>query len=537
MLVPDPAVFLVQAVARALAGDRKVLLAGDDFDVLQQLAVEPVAELVVVSALVDPDTPAGETATGAPLRMRADWRERPSSKDLVVDLTGEAPTDEVSRVLKKAGILVAATRTDAVAALPHALELKSSVADALVVGEGAGLSYAADGEPGPSVWLAGKTEPLLPGLVCALPAGTVERGAELAVRVEELERALEDAARGHDEALGKATAEAEQRLGEARAAADSARAELAELEQSYQAVRDELAERRVNDQRVERVRERFEAAREKMAAENAELRARLREVDAPAADHEALAADARASREAFGVVAREIVSLVKRLGWPAVPAPPGAGGLDAWVATVRQAVASGAAERGGLEARVGQLEKDLAKALRRARELKAAKQAAKAKPPATIQIATQVTDADLRKRVEALEAALSAEQALRLAEHDAIERLRHAAEGTAKAHSTLAGEVDGLRREAARAALAEAAARDEVERLRAGAAMQQAYTTEVTAMLQAHADMQSMLTEQLQQAVTARDEAESRRRLSDENLRLLKAELERTAGAGEAARA
>ncbi len=59
----ESANLLVSAVARSLADGARVLLVGDDFELLQHMAVAPRKELVVHSATDDPDAPAGKAMT------------------------------------------------------------------------------------------------------------------------------------------------------------------------------------------------------------------------------------------------------------------------------------------------------------------------------------------------------------------------------------------------------------------------------------------------------------------------------------------
>ena len=87
-----------------LATGKRVLLAESDFDRLQALAITALKELSVYDADADNDAPTMETPTGAPLKLRSDWKERPRSKDLIIDLPGKMPVAEIERILKKAGL-------------------------------------------------------------------------------------------------------------------------------------------------------------------------------------------------------------------------------------------------------------------------------------------------------------------------------------------------------------------------------------------------------------------------------------------------
>jgi hypothetical protein len=89
-----------------LAHKKRVLLVGNDFELLQLLAMTQVTELVIYDKHADPNAPQGETPLGAPLRFRCDWQERPRSKDLIIDPAGVIGKSDLERLLKKAGVYV-----------------------------------------------------------------------------------------------------------------------------------------------------------------------------------------------------------------------------------------------------------------------------------------------------------------------------------------------------------------------------------------------------------------------------------------------
>ena len=93
-----------------LAYKKRVLLVGNDFELLQLLAMTEVLELVIFDKHADPDAPQGETPLGAPLRFRSDWKERPRSKDLIIDPSGTMGKAELERLLKKAGVYICAKK-------------------------------------------------------------------------------------------------------------------------------------------------------------------------------------------------------------------------------------------------------------------------------------------------------------------------------------------------------------------------------------------------------------------------------------------
>ena len=90
---------------------------------VERSRLKPVSELVIISKDADPDAAPGETPGGAPLRIRADWKERPRSKDLIVDTDNKAKKDEIERILKKAGLFLSQDRRKR----PKALEFERAV--------------------------------------------------------------------------------------------------------------------------------------------------------------------------------------------------------------------------------------------------------------------------------------------------------------------------------------------------------------------------------------------------------------------------
>lgn len=550
----ETADLLLRAVASALAGDRRVLVFGDSFELLELLAAAPVKELVIVSSLADPDAPAGSTVHGAPLRMRPDWAERPSSKDLVVDARGDAPPDQVARVLKKAGIYLAATPTPALAALPEQRAVTSAFAPALVVGEGGPLVAFAGGEDaGPTVYLGGTLPPPEAAVVGLLPAGLAPAGArlaeveadlaatraELAAQGEALEGAmalgqraleLEDAAAASERAL----AAAQQADAATRARADRLQAELSELETTYQQVRDELAQRRVADRRAEAVRTRFEAARAEMASELAELRAQVRALGEPAQDATAVLAERDAARAAYDAAVEALAACLGALGTTPPSPPPAyvdAAARDAWLLAARERLVQAGAEVAAL--RVGRVELEaeigeLVQAVRQRDELLAALQAPAAAAAAPAAPASVAADASaLEEKAEALEGALAAERRARQAEARAHREQVQAAEAVLADRQRLLTELADARQAAARARLAGVSGEEDRRRLTAERGLRDQRIGDLEAMMATHARMHTLLAEALADAEAARDEAEAGRRLVEANLRLLQAELDR----------
>ena len=57
-----------------LARSKRVLLVGNDFELLQQLAMTELSELIVCDSSADPNAPDGLTPLGSLLRFRADTK-------------------------------------------------------------------------------------------------------------------------------------------------------------------------------------------------------------------------------------------------------------------------------------------------------------------------------------------------------------------------------------------------------------------------------------------------------------------------------
>lgn len=539
--MPRAAELLVLALARALADDRRVLLVGDSFETLELLAGAAVRELVVVTEHADPGAPAGETAGGAPLRMRPDWKERPRSKDLIVDRDGLAPAEEVTRLLKKQGLYLTAAQAPALDALEFVAEVNAGAADALTLGTGvaSGLVFAQADEVAATAYLGGASEPSpLPAIVCGVPPGTLSH-TDTGALAEALAAAEAEAARlpALEDELATARAALEAARAD-RQTLEAARGELTELEQAYEAVRTELAERRVQDKRADAVRARFEQALADSASEVEALRARLRKLDEiGAVELDAVLADREAARVAYRRVGARLAEIMERLtdDWPTGSPPPPVtdeAAVDAWLAAVQTTGERAATARAAAAARLAESEARAAELAQRVREQYEALQVREAEQGAPAAAEAPVGEAppevnDLQARVDALEAALASERALRATEHAELARARQAARLAAAERERLATALLEQRRAAAQARLVQAAAEDAAYRQGAELALRDARIADLEAVLAAHARMQVLLSDSLRTAEEARDESDSGRRLADENLRILRAEFER----------
>lgn len=546
----NAAELLVGAIARALADNARVMLAGDSFELLQVLAQAPVKELVVVSPLVSEVDRSGQTASGAPLHMRPDWLARTSSKDLIVDLDGTAPPEEIDRILKKAGIYLSPCSSPALEALAEVTAVVGHVGAAIATEGDAPQAFRVgdgdDGEP-VEVWMGSKAEILSPpAVICALPAALAPALGDGA-QVEELEAALAaaqaqvdtlatiqqaldeaearlstqarslEAAEGLAREVGRLEAEIG-RLTRGAAADGAAQARLGELEAEYAAVRAELAERRVDDRRHALLKERFEAARAELVAEVHQLREQLRALGEPGLDARAVVAERDAARQAFEVLtARLVPALGESLALPIPKAPPAwtPAALDAWLdATCALLTERGA--RPAIQITTHQVAEAPAIALPSA-------------PAAPRAIA--LAPSALEARIALLQTELDAIRADRAAAEAAWTERLAAADTALADRAQLMAELQQHQGRATREHRLRLGAEDRHARLRAEVQLRDQRIGDLEAIIATHVRMEGLLTEALDAAEVARDDASSEQRALAANLRMLQAEFERvTAG-------
>ncbi len=502
-----PSSVLVRALAQALSPGRATLLAGEPIDTALALAGCPVKSLVVVTPDADPDAPAGATATGAPLRMRADFGERPSSQDLVVDTSGELSPEVLVRLLKKGGLYLTATDGPALAALPHRRTLAvRAVSGWLVEGEAPTLELTpTDCAASAHVFVGGKARiDALPG-VClvadappAAPSGPAER--------PDLE-AARDAA-------------------EARAA--EVKAKLDELVAEFEACRDELALRRTADRRADLVRARADADRDTLLAELDVLHRRLAEIEGAGADREA-AEDRRCAAEALTrSVLGGLGELLRARGLSDLgPAPPVSAdeAVNLWLVHTLTALSARLDAGASAEAERRALSDALA----------ALRPVALATPePMPFERAPIVMGppalAELQGRVEALTAALEAQENLRLAERAEFARARRTLDALQLRVDAGLAATQAAAAESTRLRMARATTDEENHRLRRELAWRDAREAELEQIIRGHLEMQALLSSALEAAEATRDAAVAECRLADRNLALLRGQVGQTAG-------
>ncbi|MGK0358568.1 MAG: hypothetical protein ACI9U2_000857 [Bradymonadia bacterium] len=579
----NAAELLVGAVARALADERRVVLFGDSFELLQLLAEAPVKELVVVSSMVEELDASGQTTLGAPLRLRpateAKLNERASSKDLVVDLDGTAPAADVKRVLKKSGIYLTAVPGPALAALAETTPIEGRFVTAVVTEGGRPVPVRLDKGDATDpivVYMAGKSHVIAPpGLICTLPAALAPQLAhqapdgadapETAARIESFEAQVVDAenrvahveskvidaesrvallegdlqdaeAQLNDQAIALEAAEElgqrmlilEDELMAARATRDYAEAalaplktQLAEVEAAYNSNRDELAERRVDDRRYASLRTRFDAARTELVAEVDELRGQLRMVGSEAEDISIVIAERNTTRQMFTLLTHRLVPALQAHLKLAIPSAP-----PVWTTDAVQ----------------GWLDTTCHLLVRHAERpsIAVTTQTIVAPPvlaigPAPIHPQTvAIDDSTTQARIDALEAqleAVSAERAATAAERAATAAAWHdrlaAADAALADREQLITELRASHSSAAQARLAHLAAEARAERLRAEVQLRDQRAGDLEGVIEAHVRMEGLLTEALDSAELTRDDAVTGQRALAANLRTLRAEFER----------
>ncbi|MBM4292960.1 MAG: hypothetical protein FJ138_17370, partial [Deltaproteobacteria bacterium] len=223
------------AAARAMSHDLKVLVASSDAAQLAALAASAKEVVAIADA-----APEG-------VKARADYKERASSKDLLVDPEGVIPAEDVARLLKKKGAYLCGVDralgegfAARVAVRPR-VRLTAKALLSIGEGEGAGealgdLSSGAAGAAGaagvegePLFYLTAVSDlPALPALTATTDADAPAPGEDPAALQEALERlrAELDKAERAKKIAQRAKAEAAEALKAAEGARDEARAAL-----------------------------------------------------------------------------------------------------------------------------------------------------------------------------------------------------------------------------------------------------------------------------------------------------------------------
>ncbi len=535
------------ALAEAMSADQRILLVGNSFDLLLALAAQPVKELTLISDDADPDAPAGLTDQGAPLRMKREWKERLNSKDLIIDPAGVAPPDEVLRILKKQGIYITVSENDVIDSLPYkrAFQTFAGLACASVPDAENFKHFGALEGKGPIIQMASKSPiPEWPAFGCITPDCD-----SIAVSLDEIEAKLADqkaqysALKDERDALRTAYESEQKRAQELQKALEAERTEIAEsrkkVEESreqmadYDAIRQELAERRVDDKRYERLAERSEQIKQSLTKELETLRAEWQQTAAPGEEIHQLERDRQALLEAGNHVLDEYYHVMTLFtAWPKTSIPPTLNepaALKPWLENAKATCIQAKAEfdKNLLNHQV--TVQKLAQSEQQLREMKAAlhvlslEQKEREEPKLVIAPLPEETEA----RIRALQTALESERQLRQQETERFERFEAEAKAALLERDERNAKLHEARRDAARASLEKAALEDEIRRLRLELESRDRHIGDLNEMLEGHARMLALMTETLQEASDAREDAETGRRLADENLRILGQEIER----------
>jgi chromosome segregation ATPase len=132
---------------------------------------------------------------------------------------------------------------------------------------------------------------------------------------------------------------------------------------------------------------------------------------------------------------------------------------------------------------------------------------------------------ELQERVEALTAALDAQERLRLAERAELSRARRGLDALQLRVEAAAAASRAASAEASRLRMARATTDEENHRLRRELAWRAAREAELEQVVRGHLEMQALLSSALETAEATRDAAIAECRLADRNLGLMRSQL------------
>lgn len=538
-----------------LADAKKTLMVGNDFDLLQSLAMAPLSELVIYDRESDPDAPKGETPLGAPLRFRPDWQERPRSKDLIIDFAGLMPKAEIERVLKKAGIYLTCKKRRLAGFQATALE--SNDVSAHFLGEfhpAPALTWVA-GQESPSsrsviAWAFGRDAVSLPSVldVSSLMPTRSAQDEQLLGSLQEKVAAQDETLRGVRQALAaskeqinelsaeeKANARklkaSEQKLSELAELTDQLRSEKLELESENDQLSARAAELQAEENRFGRLEASFRDYQSESLREVEALQSELRALAAPADDIGRLVTERDEAKERLAHLVDAIdVLFANSFGKKKVPKMPPIGlgnkgaPLKLWLARMESLLVTQQTKISEQKSDIKTLHTSLKKAQRSARpNQKVAKGTEKARK--TVRIDLVAPDDD--RKAQHLSELLKIEQALRT---DAESRVKMTIKRT-KAMTKMFADMENELAETKELVYEEKALRTSIEAdcdlLKQELTVKHDELEERGRILETYASLQGLIADSLSQAEEARLEAEDARRLADENLRILRDEFER----------
>ncbi|MEE2757645.1 MAG: hypothetical protein VYA30_13400 [Myxococcota bacterium] len=552
---------LIEELALTLAASRRVLLIEPSFEFLSRMAMMPVAELVIISQDADPDAAPGETPGGAPLRIRADWKERPRSKDLIVDTANKAKKDEIERILKKAGLFLSQDRRKRPKALDVEQAIKTELTGLFSYGQPTTAPFLAENiEPtsGPVIYVFSRAQIEIPPFAVRGPAedsstleatkqqlaeaqsalrdmqATVARLETEAERVdseiEELRKKVEEKDRKH-----KLAAEETEKLKSANAVLMS---EQSELENDYETIRSELAETRIECRRLSGAHEKINQVREQMNAEVELLQKKLLDIDGPKAELAQVDSDRTSLLVSYEKTLRTAGQIFKRLipgqALPATPRPGVTAAqiklIDAWLATAGRR-AEQAYVRREEQTKVLRSTRDK---LRRLKKTATILRSSASKPaervtdiPRAMPAEPLRVDDALKDQLNALSDALLAEQKRREVAERMVADIRRSTQFALTDRTRLLTEINQQNQTLHNAELARLIAEETMAQVQAELQERVKRLDEFEAMLSTHDQVQQLMTDAIEEAQDAKDEAEHARRLAEENLRIMRLEFER----------
>jgi hypothetical protein len=543
-----------------LAYKKRVLLVGNDFELLQLLAMTEVLDLVIFDKHADPDAPQGETPLGAPLRFRSDWKERPRSKDLIIDPSGTITKTELERLLKKAGVYVCDKKRRMTGFESKQLESRALAADLIGAPDAvSNLSWAIPGSETPcdsrSVsWLFTRGSFDIPSVAVAHGWGH-SAGPEDAQRLKSLEKTLsvKDATLAQAQlALSetkktnielkrelKALSEEHKRLAmtveHSATELASLRQEKSELERENDQLSGVAATLRADENRFKRLNERFQKYQLDSGKEVEALQNDLRALAVPGQDRQLLSEERDAAKTqlaeiltAFNALFQNALSNKRVPKLPPVEVNRPDAPLKLWLAKMEALLSAQQVELTTFKTENQGLRKSLKVAERKA-ALKVAP-ATKAKRAQTLSVTlSPITSSERETQL----------QNLLDIEHHRSAQLERSIKTTLKrvnkmteAYTHLVEQVDQLEGAQAQERGLRIAAEADQALLKHELNAKHAELEERGNMLDTYASLQSLLSDSLTQAEEARLDAEDGRRLSDENLRILQEEFERVERSG-----
>ena len=310
-------------------------------------------------------------------------------------------------------------------------------------------------------------------------------------------------------------------------------AEFAVLENDYEVVRTELAEVRVAQKRESRQTERTEMTQQQLLNEIEGLRARLIKLDGPAADLDLVLAERDTLRNTLRRLTasfHDVMSTV--VTGKALPSPPIPGvedsqerALDAWVEEVANRAAVTATRGAERETAIRSLRGQLSRVQRRVQLLDAA--APPSSPPSLEVRVTQRPTTDTAPELEALKAALKAEEMRRILAEQRADAAYVAAESAISQYGAIRDALISTQETLQEARTARVVADERFKELQAELAERRARLAELEAMLTTHQHLHGLMADTVVDAESARDEADAARRLAETNLEVMRGEFER----------